>query len=124
MSTDIRTITATDWQPRLDAFGEIVTGADDVAQCLRTIFATQKRSDPHRPDFGCDLLKWIDKPANRAVPGLIREALEAAERWEPRAEILSMDADIDADAPHHVTLRYAFRILGSDATLSAEVLVA
>ncbi len=124
MSTDIRDITATDWQPRLDAPGEIVTGAEDVAQCLRILFATQKRSDPHRPDFGCDLLKWIDKPASQAAPGLIREALEAAKRWEPRADIVAMNADIDTAAPHHVTLRYTFRVLGTAATLSAETVLA
>lgn len=72
-----------DWQPQLGA-DALVEGYDDIGQCIKIILLTRKGSDPHRPDFGSDLWRYIDYPQNRAVPHLVREAVDALRRWEPR----------------------------------------
>lgn len=71
------------WQPALGADG-IVGGLDDIAQCLHIILNTPKGSDPLRPDFACDIQKYIDWPQNRSVPFIVREARAAILKFETR----------------------------------------
>ena len=62
----------------------VVTGLDDIDQCVRTITATPLGSDLHRPDFGVDVTKYVDKPSNVMRPALVRELRRAILLWEPR----------------------------------------
>jgi hypothetical protein len=73
------------WQPALGADG-IVSGLEDIDQCIRIILSTPKGSVPHRPDFACDIHKYIDWPQDRAVAFIVREAREAILKFEPRVE--------------------------------------
>lgn len=84
------TLLPVDWSLALDQFGRTADGLDDVAQCVRVILATPLRSDPHRPDFGCDLQPWIDRPTSEAGPGIIAAVRDALERWEPRLTVLDV----------------------------------
>lgn len=91
-------ITSTNWQLSNQGYGIIVQNADDIQQCLQTIYTTQKGSDPLRPDFGIDLLAWIDIPTPLATPGLINEMILAAV-YEPRIVISSITAK---ELPHKI----------------------
>jgi phage baseplate assembly protein W len=77
-------ITAADWQPEIGADASVVQGLDDIDQCIRVILATPLGSDPHRPEFGSDIDSYLDYPQNRVRPHLVREAVAAIKRWEPR----------------------------------------
>ena len=84
-------ITSADWSMQIDAtfgdgsgIGNVVQGIDDVAQCIAIILSTPKGSDILRPTFGADLWKYIDKPINRSLPAIVRDAMDALTRWEPR----------------------------------------
>ncbi len=81
---------AVDWSLALGRLGETVEGIGDVSQCVSVILTTPLRSDPHRPDFGCDLQPWIDMPVSSAVPGIAAAVRMALERWEPRLTILDV----------------------------------
>ncbi|WP_029009400.1 GPW/gp25 family protein [Azospirillum halopraeferens] len=81
---------AVDWSLMLDGPGRTVEGPDDVAQAVRIIITTPLRSDPHRPDFGCDLQPWIDLPVPVAAPGIIAAVRDALDRWEPRLSVLDV----------------------------------
>jgi Bacteriophage baseplate protein W len=96
---DAASITAVDWQVQLGAPGEIVEGADDIDQCIRTILLTPKGSIPHDPDFGSNLHLYIDWPLQIARPQMIREAIDAIHRNEPRAVLtrLSVEAAASED---------------------------
>ncbi len=98
MAQDVHTITAVDWQPALDAIGDIVESLDDIRQCIRIILITPKGSDPHRPEFGCDLWRFLDYPVNEAIPRIVREAMDALRRWEPRIEVIRVVAQIQSPA--------------------------
>jgi len=78
-STDINL----DWQPALGADG-IVGGLDDINQCVDIILGTPPGSDPHRPDFTCDIQKYLDWPQDRAAAYIVRNARAAILKWEPR----------------------------------------
>jgi len=87
-------ITSVDWQPKLGEIGEIVEDIADINQCIKIILSTPKGSDPHRPEFGSDIWKYIDNPVNSAIPNIIREAVDAIHTWEPRVRIKSIRAEV------------------------------
>ncbi|HAZ4235540.1 TPA: baseplate protein [Escherichia coli] len=97
------------WQPALQAPGEIVRGPDDIRQSIQIILRTPCGSDPHRPEFGSRLHRYIDWPVDRAVPHVVRESVDAIRRWEPRCLLVSVKPLIDGE---HLTLRVSWK--GSD----------
>ncbi|WP_405119230.1 GPW/gp25 family protein [Pseudomonas leptonychotis] len=105
--TSYTSITAAHWQPALGSPGEAVEGLRDIDQAIRIILTTPLGSDPHRPDFGSDLNRYIDWPTNRVVPHLVREAVEAIRRWEPRISVVQVLTEIDVS---HITLRVQWRV--------------
>jgi len=74
---------AQNWQPRLGGEG-VVTNLADIAQSITFILCTPRKSLPLDPEFGCDLHRYIDLPANRARAPITREAMQALQRCEPR----------------------------------------
>ncbi|SDA63264.1 hypothetical protein SAMN03159443_01889 [Pseudomonas sp. NFACC15-1] len=89
-------ITAAHWQPNLGTSGEVVEGLRDIDQSIRIILTTPKGSDPHRPEFGSDLHLYLDWPTNRVTPHLVREAVDAISRWEPRISVVQVHILINA----------------------------
>lgn len=81
-------------QPALNDLGALVEDEADLVQCFGTILLTRKGSDPLRPDFGSDCWRYLDQPLPRAIPACIAEARRALTRWEPRASILSVAAEV------------------------------
>lgn len=76
-----------DWQPELGT-DDIVGGLDDIGQCIRIILETPLGSDPHRPDFGSNIPRYIDWPQNRVTPYLVRDTRAAIRRWEQRVAVI------------------------------------
>lgn len=117
-------ITSADWSPRLGATGAVVEGAEDVEQCIRIILGTPRGTVPHRPELGCDLWRYLDLPLDRARPLMVREAVEAVQRWEPRAELVSVAAAPDPGDPSALVLEVVYRPRAAGAaerTLSVSV---
>lgn len=100
-------IAAAHWQPALGTPGAVVTGLRDIDQSIRIILSTPLGSDPHRPEFGSNLDRYIDWPIDRVVPHLVREAVEALRRWETRVSIVQVRADIEGS---RLTLRVRWRV--------------
>ena len=94
MSTlvDVTTIASADWSPEVGAIGQIVEGLDDIKQTINILLRTPKGSDPHRPQFGADIWRYLDLPTTQSVPHIIREATLAIEQWEPRAKLVKVTA--------------------------------
>lgn len=118
MVQDVRKITAANWQPRLDAHGEIVENLDDIHQCIRIILLTPKGSDPHRPEFGSDLWHYVDHPNGEAVPHVVREGIDALRRWEPRIEVVRL---VPLSLLHHLHITVEWRLNGEGELIATEV---
>lgn len=118
MVRDVHDIAAADWQPKLNAHGEIVEGLDDIRQCIRIILGTPKGSDPHRPTFGSDLWRYIDFPIDDAIPNVIRESVDAIRIWETRIDVVRVVPRIE---PAHIHFDVEFRLKGRDEVLASEV---
>jgi len=93
--TKLSEIKYVDWQFKLNGIGDVAEGVDDINQCIATILNTPKGSDPHRPTFGSDILKYIDYPVNIAKANIIRETIDAVSLWETRIKINSVRVDIE-----------------------------
>ncbi|MDR3134254.1 MAG: GPW/gp25 family protein [Prevotellaceae bacterium] len=75
------------WQISINNPGVIVEGVEDIAQCVYTILTTIKGSDPLRPDFGSNVMKYIDRPVNEVQSLLAYEVIYALEIWESRINV-------------------------------------
>lgn len=71
----------------MDAADAVVSDLNDINQCIRLICATQKGSDPMRPNFGIDKFEFIDKPVTVMIPTLIKEITRQIAIWEPRVTV-------------------------------------
>jgi len=90
-------IKSADWSLKLDSpgqpgsgIGNVVSGIDDVDQCIAIILTTPKGTDVLRPTFGTDLWKYIDAPISEAGPAVVREVTQSITQWEPRVKVLSV----------------------------------
>ncbi len=104
-------ITDQDWQPALGTIGDVVTDANDIGQCIRIILATPKLADPLRPEFGCNIWRYLDQPLATALPHMVREAWTAIETWEPRAELVRI-TPAAGEQPGHAVLTVVWRRAG------------
>ena len=117
---NLNEIKSVDWQPKLNQIGNIVEGIEDIDQCIKIILMTRKGTDPHRPEFGSDIWKYIDYPINEAVPNIIREAFDAIALWETRVQINSITAQINES---QIILKIDRQIKGADESGILEVTV-
>jgi len=100
---------------RVTAQGKIamVEDADAVGQSIRMLLSTMPGERVMLPEYGCDLYRLAFEPNDQATAGLaIHYVRQAVERWEPRAEILHLDASSDPDFPERlqIDLHYRLRI--------------
>ena len=91
-ATTLADITSADWSLKLGSIGDVVQGIADVEQCLGIIVTTPRGSDPLRPTFGADIWRYIDYPVDEALPSIVRELTSAITIWEPRVNLISVDA--------------------------------
>jgi uncharacterized protein len=104
------------------AIGVTVSGAieliaDDLAlrQSILLLLATVPGERVMRPEYGCDLERFVFAPNDDTTAGLAMQTVRSAiERWEPRIDILGLDASRDPDdaAKLVITLTYRGRFTG------------
>ena len=75
------------WTLSKNGNGQITEGLDAIRQCLDVIITTTKGSDPLRPEFGCDAMKYVDAPINQAAPLIVKALLDAITTWETRVTV-------------------------------------
>jgi len=64
-----------------------------------------------RPDYGCDLFKLVFSPSDNTTAGLAQHYVqEALMRWEPRIELLQLDANVNGDHPSRLDIQLQYRL--------------
>jgi phage baseplate assembly protein W len=100
----------------IDPAGGIDTVADDdaIRQSLMLLISTRPGERVMRPEYGCDLSRLVFSPNDDTTAGLaIHFVRQAVERWEPRVEVLRVDAGrVDASRD----LEEATRLDAEEAT--------
>ena len=98
---------------RADVHGRLETiGLErSIRQAIRIILSTTPGERVMRPDYGCDLQRLVFQPNDDTSAGLamhyVRRALE---RWEPRIDLLSVDAHRDEAEPGVLLISLEYRI--------------
>lgn len=93
----------------------LVSGEHDVEEAIRLILSTTPGERRVRPEFGCDLHKYVFESLTASTFGHLERAIRRAlDRWEPRIEVVAIDftADIDG-ATLFVEITYRLRSANS-----------
>lgn len=109
-------ITSVHWQPSLTEIGAVVERVADIEQCIKIILTSPKGCDPHRPDFACDIARYLDWPLKRATPYIVREVVEALRKFEPRIVVGRITPIADAETGARLTVKITYRLADEVAT--------
>ncbi|MBX3628407.1 MAG: GPW/gp25 family protein [Nitrosomonas sp.] len=85
-----------------------------IRQSILLLMSTIPGERVMRPQYGCDLHQLAFMPNDATTHGLaIHYVRTALERWEPRIDIIHIDANTNADDPSlmDITLKYRIRKL-------------
>lgn len=100
--------------PGLAADGAVamVDGPGLISQSLMILLGTVPGERVMRPDYGCPLDRLVFAPNDATTAGLaIHYVRQALRRWEPRVEILRLDAGPDPQgAPEALRIWLEYRI--------------
>ena len=95
----------------------MVEADDAVRQALVLLLSTTPGERVMRPEYGCRLHRLIFAPNDDTTAGLaIHFVREAIRRWEPRVDILDLDAGADPDTPWLLLITLDYRVRKSLAT--------
>ena len=86
----------------LDEQGEVAMAAheEDVREAIRIILSTNYGERVMRPDFGAGLRALLFEPMTATTLSLAQHHVERALiEWEPRIDLVSVDASFDAGDP-------------------------
>jgi phage baseplate assembly protein W len=103
---------------------DMVQYNDSIRQAILLLFSTRPGERVMRPDYGCDIHRLVFSPNDDTTAGLaIYYVQRALDRWEPRVEVLRLDAGRDAEDPErlNVTLQYRVRVTRHSELLSFSV---
>lgn len=65
-------------------WGDIASAVDDLHQSITNLILTPLGAVPTEPEMGCDLMPWIDRSMDVAIPNITRAIWDALSMWEPR----------------------------------------
>ena len=90
---------------------EWVWGEQTVRQALLLLLSTRPGERVMRPEYGCDLYRLVFEPNDETTAGVaIYHVRRAIERWEPRVEILDLDAGPDPEDPGRLEIVLQYRV--------------
>ncbi len=90
---------------------EMVAGDQSVRQAILLLMSTIPGERVMRPEYGCHLQRLVFAPNDGTTAGLaIHYVRRALERWEPRIEIIKLDAGQSADQPELLMIVLDYRV--------------
>jgi phage baseplate assembly protein W len=90
---------------------EMVSGPASVRQSILMLLTTTPGERVMRPDYGCDLQQLVFSPNDPTTHGLaIYYVRRAINRWEPRVEIMFLDAAANAEDPGRMDIYLEYRL--------------
>jgi hypothetical protein len=90
---------------------EMIAGEDSVRQGVLLLLSTMPGERVMRPDYGCSLHGLVFLPNDDTTAGLaIHYVRRAIEHWEPRVEILRLDAGRNPEQPELLDIVLEYRV--------------
>lgn len=103
---------------QVDAAGRLASaqGEQRIEQSIQLILATRPGERAMLPDFGCAIHELVFAPNNAATR---TRAIDAVRRaltlFEPRIDVLDVQADTASDEPQLLLLRVDYRLRANNA---------
>lgn len=90
---------------------DMVQDNDAVRQAILLLLSTVPGERVMRPDYGCELHRLVFSPNDDTTAGLaIYYVRRALERWEPRIDILRLDAGRNPEEPQRLDVFLEYRV--------------
>jgi phage baseplate assembly protein W len=90
---------------------EMIEEPGSVRQAVLLLLSTRPGERVMRPEYGCDLHRLVFSPNDDTTAGLaIHYARKALETWEPRIEILRLDAKRCAEDAGRLDIFLEYRV--------------
>ena len=90
---------------------EMVEGNASIRQAIYLILSTVPGERVMRPDYGCLIHTLVFAPNDDTTAGLaIHYVQRALNQWEPRIEILHLDANRDAEETEVLNITLVYRV--------------
>lgn len=90
---------------------DMVSGHAAVRQSVLMLLTTTPGERVMRPDYGCDLQQLVFSPNDATTHGLaIHYVKRAISRWEPRVEIVFLDALANGEDPGRMDIHLTYRL--------------
>ena len=89
----------------------MVEEQESVRQAIFLLLSTVPGERVMRPDYGCYLHRLVFSPNDDTTAGLaLHYVRRALERWEPRAEVIRLDAQRDPRRPERLDIILEYRV--------------
>ena len=100
----------------------LVEGDAAIRQAVWLLLSTAAGERVMRPDYGCELRRLVFSPADDTTAGLaIHYVRQALARWEPRVEVLRVDAARSAEEPARLDVVLDYRVRATQAVERLEL---
>ncbi len=107
---------------RIGPAGRVEMVEEDVSvrQAILLLLSTSLGERVMRPDYGCSLRQLVFAPNDDTTAGLaIHYVRQALERWEPRVEIVKLDAGRAEGAGDRLSILLEYRVKATQRAGSA-----
>jgi phage baseplate assembly protein W len=95
----------------------MVSGDESIRQAILMLLATTPGERLMRPGYGSHLHRLVFAPNDDTTAGLaIHYVRQALARWEPRIEVLEVDAEPNPDDAWRLDIRLRYRVRASLTT--------
>lgn len=101
--------------------GRIVEASQDdkIRQAIEIILRTAPGERVTRPDFGCGIHDLVFENFSNDVLGrVISTVSEALATWEPRIDVLDVNAQQDADQPNRLLIEIDYQVRSTNSRLN------
>ncbi|QSQ23058.1 GPW/gp25 family protein [Pyxidicoccus parkwayensis] len=96
---------------------EMVEEHASIRQAVLLLLTTTPGERVMRPDYGCELHRLLFSSNDDTTAGLaIHYVRRALERWEPRINVLHLDATRSSDEPHRLDISLEYRVRATGRT--------
>jgi phage baseplate assembly protein W len=103
---------------RLDPGGhlKLVGGEEKIRQSIQIILGTAPGERQMRPQFGCGVHDLVFQPNSSSLRTLLAEKVRTAlVLWEPRIDVVSVNAEVPVEGPNYLIVRISYRIRSNNA---------
>jgi Bacteriophage baseplate protein W len=84
---------------------------DSIRQAIYLLVTTIPGERVMRPDYGCDLYQLVFAPNDNTTAGLaIHYVKRALDRFEPRVDVVRIDAGENPDDPGQLDITLEYRV--------------